>query len=124
MEAYLNRFRVLKYRCFTRVLEHELVKMATGGLDYSIRKKFDPQSITDMSQLDDKVRYVKRQKTEKARVSKDYRKGKVAYVDTKDYCIESENEYLEEGEVNVAKLKVGPPYACKLIRPSKGNTLE
>lgn len=28
---YLNRFRLLKARCFTRVLEHKLVKMAVGG---------------------------------------------------------------------------------------------
>ncbi|PNX72540.1 hypothetical protein L195_g028433, partial [Trifolium pratense] len=28
-------------RCFTQVPEHELVEMAAGGLDYSIRKKLD-----------------------------------------------------------------------------------
>ena len=78
MEDYLNRFRFLKYRCFTRIPEHELVEMAVGGLDYYIRKKFDPQSITDMYQLSNKVRYVERLKTEKARVSKDHRKDKVA----------------------------------------------
>ena len=31
---------------------------------------------------------------------------------------------MEEGEVNVAELKAGPLYACKLIRPSKGKTIE
>ena len=31
---------------------------------------------------------------------------------------------MEEGEVNVAKLKDGPPYACKPIRLSKGKTVE
>ena len=85
MEEYLNRFRVLKSRCFTRVPEHELVEMAVGGLDYSIRKKFDPQSITNMCQLADKVRYVGHLKTEKARVSKDHRKAKIAYVYTENY---------------------------------------
>jgi len=40
---YLNRFRLLKARCFTQVPEHELVEMAVGGLDYSIRKKLDTQ---------------------------------------------------------------------------------
>jgi len=38
---YLNRFRLLKARCFTQVPEHELVEMAAGGLDYSIRKKLE-----------------------------------------------------------------------------------
>lgn len=38
---YLNRFRLLKAICFTQVLEHELVEMDVGGLDYSIRKKLD-----------------------------------------------------------------------------------
>ena len=30
---------------------------------------------------------------------------------------------MEEGEVNVAELKVIPPYTCKLIRLSKGKTV-
>ncbi|MCH80091.1 hypothetical protein A2U01_0000853, partial [Trifolium medium] len=41
IDDYLNRFRLLKARCFTQVPEHELVEMAAGGLDYSIRKKLD-----------------------------------------------------------------------------------
>ena len=36
IDDYLNRFRLLKSRCFTVVPEHELVEMAAGGLDYSI----------------------------------------------------------------------------------------
>lgn len=36
---YLNRFRLLKLRCFNQVPEHELVDTVGGGLDYSIRKK-------------------------------------------------------------------------------------
>ena len=36
VDDYLNRFRLLKARCFTQVPEHELVEMAAGGLDYSI----------------------------------------------------------------------------------------
>jgi len=36
IDDYLNRFRLLKARCFTQVSEHESVKMAAGGLDYSI----------------------------------------------------------------------------------------
>jgi hypothetical protein len=31
VEEYLNRFRLLKARCFTQVPKHELVEMAAGG---------------------------------------------------------------------------------------------
>jgi hypothetical protein len=36
IDDYLNRSRLLKARCFTSMPEHELVEMATGGLDYSV----------------------------------------------------------------------------------------
>lgn len=45
VNGYLNRFCLLKARCFTQVSEHELVEMAYGGLDYSIRKKLDIQYL-------------------------------------------------------------------------------
>ena len=49
------------------MLEHELVKMAVGGLDYSIWKKLDTQYLKDMAHLDDRVRQVEKLKAEKAR---------------------------------------------------------
>jgi len=70
VEDYLNRFRLLKTRCFTQVPEHELVEMATGGIDYSIRKKLDTQYLRDMAQLADRVRQVERLKAEKAKIHK------------------------------------------------------
>jgi len=70
MDDYLNRFRLLKARCFTQVPEHELVEMAAGGLDYSIRKKLDTQHLRDMTQLADRVRHVERLKAKKARTQK------------------------------------------------------
>ncbi|XP_050895190.1 uncharacterized protein LOC127101789 [Lathyrus oleraceus] len=60
IDDYLNRFRSLKARCFTQVPEHELVQMAGGGLDYSIRKKVDPNFVKSMSQLADRVRHLER----------------------------------------------------------------
>jgi len=50
IDDYLNRFILLKARCFTQVHEHELVEMAAGGLDYSIRKKLYTQHFRDMAQ--------------------------------------------------------------------------
>jgi hypothetical protein len=55
IDDYLNRFRLLKARCFTQVPKYELVEMAAGGLDYSIRKKLDIQHLRDMAQLADRV---------------------------------------------------------------------
>jgi len=55
VEDYLNRFRLLKARCFTKVLEREIVEMTAGGLDYSIRKKLDNQYLRDMAQLSDRI---------------------------------------------------------------------
>src|ERR1043165_2793487 len=70
IDDYLDRFRSLKARCFTQVPEHELVQMAAGGLDYSIRKKIDPTFVNSMSQLADRVRHLERLRLEKVRHTK------------------------------------------------------
>ncbi|XP_050915883.1 uncharacterized protein LOC127130976 [Lathyrus oleraceus] len=120
IDDYLNRFRLLKSRCFTIVPEHELVEMAVGGLDYSIRKKLDTQHLRDMAQLADRVRQVERLKSEKARANKNYKIERVAYVEFEDNESEiAKDPYgLEEFEVDLAELKEAPPYACKLLTPS------
>jgi hypothetical protein len=107
----LNRFKLLKDICFTQVPEHELVKMAAGGLDYSIRNKLDTQYLRDMTQLADRVRQVERLKAEKARASKyGGKKEKVACVDTYDNSQDFDVGWspVEEGEVNIAELQLGP----------------
>ncbi|XP_058725924.1 uncharacterized protein LOC131597234 [Vicia villosa] len=82
IDDYLNRFRSLKEKCFTQVLEHELVQMAAGGLDYSIRKNIDPTFVKSMSQLADRVRHLERLRLEKVRHTKaKAKKEKVAYID-------------------------------------------
>ncbi|XP_050896151.1 uncharacterized protein LOC127102869 [Lathyrus oleraceus] len=122
IDDYLNRFHLLKSRCFTIVPEHELVEIAAGGLDYSIRKKLDTQHLRDMAQLADRVRQVERLKYEKARANKNYKKERVAYVEFEEGESEiSEDPYgFEEFEVDLAELKEAPPYACKLLTPSNG----
>jgi len=96
--------------------------MAADGLDYSIRKKLDTQHLRDMTRLADRVRHVERLKAKKARNHKYPNKEKVSYVETND----SDQEFhiafedVEDCEVNVAELKPGPPYTCKLLRPSDG----
>ncbi|XP_050919575.1 uncharacterized protein LOC127137133 [Lathyrus oleraceus] len=97
VDQYLNRFRLLKARCFTQVPEHELVEMADGGLDYSIRKKLDTQYLRDMAQLADRVRL--------EGVSSD------------------DEDIIDKSEVNVEELKPGTSYACKVLKPSNGKNL-
>lgn len=70
IDDYLNRFRLLKTRCFTQVPEHELMEMVTEGLDYSIKKKLDTQYLRDMTQLVDRVPQVEKLKVEKAILNK------------------------------------------------------
>ena len=82
--VYLNRFRLLKARCFTIVPEHKLVEMGAGGLDYSIHKKWDTQYLRDMAQLADRVRQVERLKSKKVRTNRFPKKEKIAYIDTYD----------------------------------------
>ncbi|XP_050908897.1 uncharacterized protein LOC127122637 [Lathyrus oleraceus] len=122
IDDYLNRFRLLKYRCFTIVPEHELVEMAAAGLDYSIRKKLDTQHLRDMAQLADRVRQVECLKSEKARANKNYKKERVAYVEFEagEFEIVEDPYGLEEFEVDLAELKEASPYACKLLTPSNG----
>ena len=84
IDDYLNSFRLLKARCFTSVPEHELVEMAAGGLDYSVRKKLDTQYLRDMAQLANRVRQVERLKAEKARTNRFPKREKVADVEAGD----------------------------------------
>jgi len=41
LEDYLNRFRQMKSGCYTQILEHELVRMTTIGLDFFICKNLE-----------------------------------------------------------------------------------
>src|ERR1044072_874959 len=121
-EEYFNRFRLMKSRCLTQIPESELVEMAAGGLEYSIRKKIDTQHLRDMAQLAGRVRQVERLKAEKFKFKKNLKKDKIAYVEPEDYesDFDQEVEYVDESEVNLAELKPGPPYVCKVLRPSNG----
>ncbi|XP_050909590.1 uncharacterized protein LOC127123415 [Lathyrus oleraceus] len=115
----LNKFRLLKAKCFTQVPEHELVEMAVGGLDYSIRKKLDTQYLRYMAQLADRVRQVEHLKEEKARTNKGKR---VVYVefrkDDEGSCHEGPD--FDDNEVDLAELTQGPPYACTFLAPLNG----
>ena len=98
--------------------------MAAGGLDYSIRKKLDTRYLRDMAQLADRVRQLEPLRDEKARANKNKR---IAFVEYTEDIQESYDEPIkfDESEIDLAELKQGPPYSCKLLVPSNGkNSVE
>ncbi|XP_058741295.1 uncharacterized protein LOC131613663 [Vicia villosa] len=118
IDDYLNRFRSFKAKCFMQVPEHELVQMAAGGLDYSIRKKIDPTFVKSMSQLADRVRHLERLRLEKVRHTKaKAKKEKVAYVDYDDTYPIYEADYISptEAEIDLAEMKPGPTDLVKKL---------
>ncbi|XP_050896651.1 uncharacterized protein LOC127103431 [Lathyrus oleraceus] len=119
VDQYLNKFRLLKARCFTQVPEHELVEMVVGGLDYSIRKKMDTQYLRDMAQLADRVRRIERLKAEKSKVGRYHKKEKVSYIAVEGGSSDDE-DIIDKSEVNMEELKPEPSYACKVLKPSNG----
>jgi len=96
--------------------------MVAGGLDYSVRKKLDTQYLREMAHIADRVRQVERQKVEKARTTRHIKKEKISYIDTYDSDPKFDwgSDIVEDNEINLAELKDGPPYVCKLLRLSNG----
>ncbi|XP_050909275.1 uncharacterized protein LOC127123057 [Lathyrus oleraceus] len=100
--------------CFTQVTKCELVEMVVEGLDYSIRKKLDTRYLRDMAH-----RQLECLKEEKARANKSKR---VAYIEFINDDEGSNNEPLDfgENEIDLAELKQGSPYSCKVLASSNG----
>ncbi|XP_058749850.1 uncharacterized protein LOC131622839 [Vicia villosa] len=75
-----------------------------------------------MAQLVDRVRQIERLKVEIARTNKYHKKEKVAYIAADEYYSDYE-VLIGKNDVNVGELKPGPPYSCKLLKPSNGKNL-
>jgi hypothetical protein len=73
--------------------------------------------------LADRVQHVERLKVEKARTQKHFRKENVAFVASEESNQEFDIAFgdVEIKEVDIAELKLGPPYTCKSLRPSDEN---
>nr|KYP38879.1 Pro-Pol polyprotein [Cajanus cajan] len=126
LDDYLNRFRQLKSRCYTNIPEHELVRIAATGLDFSIRKKLVNEQLRDMAQLAEKVRRIEQIKLEKERLGKFdkfVRKEKVAYLENFEFSDDPNYEISSEDfEINLAELRPGPTYQCQMLKP--GDSVE
>nr|KYP70906.1 hypothetical protein KK1_010146 [Cajanus cajan] len=121
LDDYLNRFRQLKSRCYTNIPEHELVRIAATGLDFSIRKKLVNEQLRDMAQLAEKVRRIEQIKLEKEKLmkfDKFVRKEKIAYLESSELNEDSNYEVVSEDfEINLAELRPGPTYQCQMLKP-------
>jgi len=74
-----------------------------------------------MAQLEDRIQQVERLKAEKAKASKSRgKKEKVSYVDTNGNKQDFDVGWspVEESKVNITELQLGPPFVCKLLKPS------
>ncbi|XP_050916740.1 uncharacterized protein LOC127131894 [Lathyrus oleraceus] len=72
-----------------------------------------------MAQLIGKVRHIEHLKVEKTKTSRYHKKEKVSHIIVEEYSSEDE-EFVDESKANVAELKPGPPYTCKVLKPSNG----
>lgn len=86
-----------------------------------MKKKLDTQYLRDMAQLADRVRQIKRLKAEKTKAGRYHKKEKVSYIAVDEYSFDDE-ELVDESEINKAEFKPGPPYTCKLLKPSNGKS--
>ncbi|XP_050874882.1 uncharacterized protein LOC127078469 [Lathyrus oleraceus] len=113
---------IARYLTESRDLVHnECLRMAVGGLDYSIRKKIDPNFVKSMSQLADRVRHLERLRLEKVRHNK-AKKEKVAFVDydATNPIYEADYASSTELEIDLAELKPGSAYECRSLLPAQG----
>ena len=51
IEDYIRLFRKLKFWCKVLIPEIEFIKMATGGMNFELRKKFKGMEFRDLYEL-------------------------------------------------------------------------
>ncbi|XP_016192505.1 uncharacterized protein LOC107633383 [Arachis ipaensis] len=125
IDDYSIRFKNARSRCYVSLPENEIVKIATMGLGFYMRRKLLNVHIPDLAYLAEKVRQTELMKKEKEKYRSEQRskskpftrKEKVAYVTMES----SEEEFDFETEVDLAELKKGPPYICSLLKKLPSN---
>ena len=86
IDDYLARFRMMKNWCFIPIPESEMAKIATNGLDYSIRKKLVDLQFLDLAQLVEKVQQIEqlkmeKERSERTRLRKTFSKEQVNFIE-------------------------------------------
>ncbi|RYQ83820.1 hypothetical protein Ahy_B10g102678 [Arachis hypogaea] len=122
-EGFRNEFQNennnARSRCYVSLPENEVVKIATMGLGFYMRRKLLNVHIPDLAHLAKKVHQTELMKKEKEKYRSEQRskskpftqKEKVAYV-----TMESSEEEIDfETEVDLAEFKKGPPAGDGLL---------
>ncbi|RYR67843.1 hypothetical protein Ahy_A03g014290 [Arachis hypogaea] len=124
-DEFLARLRNARSRYYVSLPESEVVKIATMGLEFYMRKKLLNVHIPVLAHLAEKVRQTELMKKKKEKYRSEQRsksklfsrKEKFVYV-----TMESLEEELNfETEVDLAKLKKGSPYVCSLLKKLPSN---
>ncbi|RYR15836.1 hypothetical protein Ahy_B04g072776 isoform D [Arachis hypogaea] len=115
IDDFMIRFKNAQSRCYVSLPESEVVKMETMGLGFYMRQKLLNVHVLDLDYLAERVHQIEllQKEKEKFKNEKQYkgksfaRKEKVSYLEMESLNQEFDNDFPE---VDLAKLKKGPPY--------------
>ncbi|CAL1358950.1 unnamed protein product [Linum trigynum] len=109
VEHFLTSFKNARNRCFVNLTEREFVKLAQGGLNFELRKKFQDREFSDLFQLMScAVRYETLLREEENRSSA----SRGVYHPNFDYAINHVAQDVDGVEVDLAEIVQGKPYVC------------
>ncbi|CAN1836506.1 hypothetical protein LINPERHAP1_LOCUS34796 [Linum perenne] len=112
VESFLTSFKNARNRCFVNLTEREFVKLAQGGLNFELRKKFQDREFSDLFQLMScAVRYESLLHEEESRRSA----SRGQYLPNFDYAIHHIDGGVGEVEVDLAEIVPGKPYVCSSL---------
>ncbi|CAN1340863.1 hypothetical protein LINPERPRIM_LOCUS38999 [Linum perenne] len=122
VESFLTSFKNARNRCFVNLIEREFFKLAQGGLNFELRKKFQDRGFSDLFQfMSCAVRYESLLHEEENR--RNTSRGQ--YLPNFDYVIHHIDGWVGEVEFDLAEIVSGKHYVCSSwskvdVRPQEG----
>ncbi|RYQ89004.1 hypothetical protein Ahy_B09g095876 [Arachis hypogaea] len=125
IDDYMICFKNARSHCYVSLPENEVVKIAVMELEFYMRRKLFNLHIPELAYLAERVHQVEVLKKEKERYKNERRlkskpfsrKEKVSYVAMDS----SDEEFDLDAEVDLTKLRKGPPYICSLLKKISNN---
>ncbi|CAN0858222.1 hypothetical protein LINGRAHAP2_LOCUS7138 [Linum grandiflorum] len=119
VEKFLTAFKNARNRCYVNLTEREFVKLAQGGLNFELRKKFQDREFSDLFQLMScAVRYESLLHEEESRRSA----SRGSYLPNFDYAVHHIDGGIGEVEVDLAEIVPGKPYVCATLAKIEGES--
>ncbi|CAL1362343.1 unnamed protein product [Linum trigynum] len=118
VEHFLTNFKNARNRCFVNLTEREFVKLAQGGLNFELRKKFQDREFYDLFQLMScAVRYESLLHEEEHKRSG----SRGQYVPNfENYGVNNVGSDVDEVEIYLAEIVQGKPYVCASLAKADG----